>query len=72
MGKQSVEIYTTFMGDELELTVSFYDLGEDGLEIVSIEITDHKAEDFIDITPMIGAIGGQVLKLIKEARDADY
>ncbi|MGD1502668.1 hypothetical protein ACP6H7_00855 [Vibrio harveyi] len=71
MGKQSVEIYTTFMGDELELTVSFYDLGEDGLEIVTIEITDHKTEDHIDITPMIGAIGGKLLKLLKEARDAD-
>ncbi|TOP41286.1 hypothetical protein, partial [Vibrio parahaemolyticus] len=69
--KQSAEIYTSFMGDELEITVDFYDLGEDGLEIVSVRITDYKAEEIIDITPMIVAIGGKVLKLLKEARDAD-
>ncbi|EID0698340.1 hypothetical protein [Vibrio parahaemolyticus] len=71
MRKQSAEIYTSFMGDELEITVDFYDLGEDGLEIVSVRITDYKAEEIIDITPMIVAIGGKVLKLLKEARDAD-
>ncbi|EHR0247409.1 hypothetical protein ACM6X7_003096 [Vibrio parahaemolyticus] len=71
MRKQSAEIYTSFMGDELEITVDFYDLGEDGLEIVSVRITDYKAEEVIDITPMIVAIGGKVLKLLKEARDAD-
>ncbi|KON54005.1 hypothetical protein ACX02_14435 [Vibrio parahaemolyticus] len=71
MRKQSAEIYTSFMGDELEVTVDFYDLGEDGLEIVSVRITDYKAEEIIDITPMIVAIGGKVLKLLKEARDAD-
>ncbi|EHJ9961276.1 hypothetical protein RA813_002470 [Vibrio parahaemolyticus] len=71
MRKQSAEIYTSFMGDELEITVDFYDLGEDGLEIVSVRITDYKAEENIDITPMIVAIGGKVLKLLKEARDAD-
>ncbi|EGQ7791920.1 hypothetical protein I6Y99_003236 [Vibrio parahaemolyticus] len=71
MRKQSAEIYTSFMGDELEITVDFYDLGEDGLEIVSVRITDYKAEESIDITPMIVAIGGKVLKLLKEARDAD-
>ncbi len=71
MRKQSAEIYTSFMGDELEITVDFYDLGEDGLEIVSVRITDYKAEEIIDITPMIVAVGGKVLKLLKEARDAD-
>lgn len=71
MRKQSAEIYTSFMGDELELTVEFYDLEEDGLEIVSVRITDYKAEEAVDITPMIVAIGGKILTLLKEARDAD-
>ncbi|EOD9553451.1 hypothetical protein ACJ7RV_002575 [Vibrio parahaemolyticus] len=71
MRKESAEIYTSFMGDEIELTVDFYDLGEDGLEIVSVRITDYKAEEAVDITPMIAAIGGKVLRLLKEARDAD-
>ncbi|EGQ8533123.1 hypothetical protein [Vibrio parahaemolyticus] len=71
MRKFTEQVYTDFLGDEVELTVDFYDLGEDGLELSRVRVTDWKVEDHIDITPMIKFFGGKILKLLKEARDAD-
>lgn len=71
MRKFTEQIYTEFLGDEVELTVDFYDLGEDELELVQVHVTDWKSERHIDITPVIFGFGDTIIKLLKEARDAD-
>ncbi|MCD1413706.1 hypothetical protein IOC51_06610 [Vibrio parahaemolyticus] len=71
MRKFTEQVYTDFLGDEVELTVDFFDLGEDGLELSRVRVTDWRVENYIDITPMIKFFGGKIIKLLEEARDAD-
>ncbi len=72
MLKYSEQIYTDFLGKEIEITVDFFDLGEDGIELYCVRITDCKVEEDIDISPVILEFGDEIIDLMNEARDEDY